>query len=395
MDGRLLNRTFALRTLEILVLADLSLPAWSQTITPTAQTTLDPAPWVSPRASGMGGALSTSADNLDAMYYNPAGIGGQIYGGKADKEPFVRQVVFPRVGLSMNDNASELNNEFTAAGAKTNATTGAAVIKDHQGERQYGRMSVSPVGLFLGRLGVVPVIDHQIAAIPQNTDDSDVELRYRSFSGALIGTSVTDPKGYLSLGASTQVGTISETYGTLPYKDLVDVTARNAFIAANEKTYQATGMNAGMVLRVPNKWSPSLAVVARDVGNTKNTAQKGTTDPLVVQEDLTAGFGVSPLLGKWGQLNLTVESGYLTDKHTAANKKLRSGVELLLGGKNSRALFGLRAGGTSAGASYGAHLNIGLIGIEASSHAVDIGIENERVIERRNSASAYVDVASF
>ena len=252
-----------------------------------------------------------------------------------------------------------------------------------------------PVGLFLGRLGVVPVIDHQIAAVPQNTDNSDVELKYRSFSGALIGSSVSDPKGFLSLGASMQVGTISETSGTIPYVDLVDVNKRAAFLSENEKTYQASGINVGMIVRAPNKWSPSLAVVARDMGNTKNAAQKGADTPLVIQEDLTAGFGLSPQIGKWGHLNLTVESGYLTDKHTAAHKKIRAGAELLLGGRNSRSTLGLRAGGNSAGASYGAHLNVGLIGVEVSSHAVDIGIDNERVIERRTSASAYVDVASF
>ncbi len=385
MDGRLIVIAFFV----------MSLPAWGQSTSPTAQTTLDPAPWVSPRASGMGGALSTSADNMDALYFNPAGIGGQIYGGKPDKTAFVQQVIFPSLGMTMNDNASKLNNEFSSSGAKTNANTGAMVVKDHQGERQYARGSFVPVGLFLGRLAVVPVIDHQIAAVPQNTDNSDVELKYRSFSGALIGSSVSDPKGFLSLGASMQVGTISETSGTIHYVDLVDVEKRAAFLSENEKTYQASGINVGMIVRAPNKWSPSLAVVARDMGNTKNAAQKGADTPLVTQEDLTAGFGLSPQLGKWGHFNLTVESGYLTDKHTAAHKKIRAGAELLFGGRNSRSTLGLRAGGNSAGASYGAHLNIGLIGVEVSSHAVDIGIDNERVIERRTSASAYVDVASF
>lgn len=374
-------------------------PSWlyaQTTTTSTAKTMLDPAPWVSPRASGMGGALSTTAENIDAMYYNPAGIGGQTYGGKSDKEPFVRQVVFPRIGLSLNSNASRLNNEFTSSGARTNAEAGAMQIKDHEGERQYARASFTPVGLFLGRIGVVPVVDQQIAAIPQNTDNSDIEFRYRSFSGALIGSSVTDTKGVVSLGVSTQVGTISETYGTIPYTDMVDVTKRNAFMKDSEKVYQAKAMHAGAIIRAPNKWSPSLAVVARDAGSTQNAAQKGTTEPLITQEDLTAGFGLSPQIGKWGRFNLTLESGYLTAVHMAASKKLRMGMELLIGhSQDSRALFGVRAGGTSAGASFGAHINLGLIGFEVSSYAVDIGVDNERVLERRNAATAYVDVASF
>ena len=104
MDARLIGISFFV----------MSMPAWGQSTSPTAQTTLDPAPWVSPRASSMGGALSTSADNMDAMYYNPAGIGGQIYGGKPDKTALVQQVIFPRLGMTMNDNASKLNDEFSS-----------------------------------------------------------------------------------------------------------------------------------------------------------------------------------------------------------------------------------------------------------------------------------------
>ncbi|MEI6399197.1 MAG: hypothetical protein WCO71_10535, partial [Pseudomonadota bacterium] len=60
-----------------------------------------------------------------------------------------------------------------------------------------------------------------------------------------------------------------------------------------------------------------------------------------------------------------------------------------------KSILGLRVGGNDAGASYGAHLNVGLMGLEAESHAVDIGIDNERLIERRSSAVISINVASF
>ena len=37
---------------------------------------LDPEPLVTPRANAFGGASRTVAGNVDALYYNPAGIGG-------------------------------------------------------------------------------------------------------------------------------------------------------------------------------------------------------------------------------------------------------------------------------------------------------------------------------
>lgn len=360
-----------------------------------SKTMLDPAPWVSPRANGMAGALSSSSENMDAFYYNPASIGGNSYTGSSEKQPFVRQVFFPRAGLTINENAVKLNNDFTASSAQQHAAAGAAVIKTHDGKRQYARASMSPLGLFLGRFGVAPVMDQQLAAVPKNTDNSDVEFRYRTFSGLLVGGSLSDPKSYLSLGASTSVGTIEETHTTAPYVDMVDVEKRKEILSANKSTYAARGVNVGGLIRLPNKANPTLAVVARDMGNTKNSPSRGDT-PLITQEDLTIGFGLAPAIGKVSRLKFSLEAGYLTDKHQAAGKKLRGGVEWTFGRQeDSRALLGLRAGGNSAGASFGAHLNLGLIGIEASSHAVDIGINNERLIERRNSAVVFVDVASF
>ena len=366
----------------------------STSSTPNAKTTLDPAPWASPRAEGMGGALSTVADDLDAVYYNPAGIGGQTFEGRPVKTPWLRRLIFPRMGATANQNAIKLNEEFKASGAQNDAQAGAAILNTHEGDRQYARVSASPIGLILGRVALVPAFDQQIAAIPQGDNNSDVEFRYRTFSGAWVGSSVTDAKGHLSLGVSTQLGTIEETTGTSPYVDMVDVSKRKSILKNAKKTYKAKGSNIGLTWRVPHSWSPTLAIVSRNVGSTKNPSTDHANEPLRIQEDVTAGFGLSPVMS-WGQINWVVEAGYLTDKNTAARKKLRSGIELLIGGQGSLAVVGLRAGATEAGASGGLSVNLGILGIEASTHAVDVGVDNERVIEQRYSGTVSIDVASF
>jgi hypothetical protein len=371
-------------------------PVQAQTNSETAThtTVLDPGPFVSPRAHGMAGALSTSADGADAFYYNPASIDGQMYQGKNEKKPFVRQLFFPRFGLTINENATRLNSEFEKEGAQNSAAEGAAIIKAHEGERQYARASFTPIGLFIGSLGVVPVLDQQIAAVPQNTDNSDVEFRYRTFSGAVLGASVSDPKGYLSFGGSAQAGTIEETYATKPYVDMVDQKAKAEILAANKKVYESRTQHVGLLARAPKKWNPSFSLVARDIGNTVMKAPDGTK--LTIKEDLTAGVGVAPAIGKYMRFNFSIEAGHLTNKRIPASKKMRTGVEVLFGDdQGSKSLLGLRAGANSAGASYGMHLNLGLIGVEASSQAVDIGVNSERVIERRSSGVVFIDVASF
>ena len=56
---------------------------------------------------------------------------------------------------------------------------------------------------------------------------------------------------------------------------------------------------------------------------------------------------------------------------------------------------GLYKMASSLGASFGVALNLGLIGLEASSTGVDIGVGNEKMLERRLMGTLYVNVAEF
>lgn len=363
--------------------------------TADAETVLDPSPFVSTRAASMGGALSTLADDMDAIYYNPAGLGRLGFSGKADPGPFVRGFYFPYAGLSLNQKAGSVRNEFNSKNASKDAQAGAAVMDANAGDRQYARASVVPMGVLFGRAAIVPLLDSQIAAVPQGGDTGEVKLRYRSFSGLLVGTSVADNANRFSLGFSQVIGTIEETYGTFKYVDMVDVQQRKAILSENRKTYAAKGTNVGMTMRIPKSIVPTFSLVARNIGNTKNSASKNGDSPLIYEEDLTAGISISPPVGRIGRLNMIVEGGYLSQKEMSARKKVRGGMELLLGGSTSKSLAGIRAGGNDAGWSAGLHLNLDLIGVEIESHAVDVGINNNRLIERRQSIVGYIDLASF
>ena len=360
-----------------------------------ASTVLDPSPFSTCRAAGLGGALSTLANDVDAIYYNPAGIGATGLSGKRNDNSMVKAMYFPFAAVSLNQNAGAVRSEFNAQQAQNDASAGAAIIDANAGKRQFARASIMPFGLVMGRAAVVPVIDHQLAAVPVGDGTGDVNLRYRTFSGLLFGASAADTSNKFSLGVSQAYGTIEETSGAFSYVDMVDSYQRKKILKNNRATYAAKSINAGFTLRMPKGANPAFSLVARNMGNTRNTAKANADEPLVYDEDLTMGFSISPELGHFGRLNFIVEGGYLTQKQMAARKKLRGGVELLLGGDTGKSLFGIRAGGTDAGWSAGLHLNLGLIGVEVESHAIDIGANNNRLIERRNSGIVYIDLGSF
>jgi len=363
--------------------------------TEESDTILDDAPFTTARANALGGALSTIAEGLDAIHYNPAGIGGLGFDASPRKSPFTSTFVFPYGGVSLNQTADTVRKEFSAKGAQSDANAGAAIMDAHAGKRQYLRATLMPLGFISGRIAVAPTIDHQIAAVPVSGSPGQVRLRYRTFSGTMIGSSVADYANRISLGVSQTIGTIQETYGTFDYLDFADVGKRKTVLGENRRTYTASATNVGLSLRLPKKISPTFSVVARNMGNTKNRSTNPADEALYFDEDLTVGASISPKLGKIGRFNALLEASRLTQRHTPAIKKIHAGVELLVGGDNGLAPVGIRLGGNEAGISYGMHLNLALIGIEAESHAVNIGINNSRVIERRTSFISYINIASF
>jgi hypothetical protein len=357
---------------------------------------IDDVPIVAPRVRSMAEAATPFVDGFDALYYNPAGIDGNTYYGEMPKKNFIRHLYLPRVGAVANQNAVGMNSEFSRSGATTNSDKGSVLVKDFEGKHAYGRFSLSPVGLFLGSFAVVPVMDQQISAIPSSDPNSDIKFHYRNFNGTLVGWSLTDPKNrYFSFGVSSAVGVIDDVNTSSSYKTLVNATDRDEVFKANSKTYDLSTQCFGLNITPPKKWNPRMSLVLRNFKNVEMTASDGVSK-LAIKEDVTAAIGLAPRIGKMGRFKMSVEGTHLTDSSYSLQDKPRVGMEVTFGSsEDSQALFGLRSGYQATGASGGLHLNLGLIGFEASTYAVEIGSKDERNVERRGSITLFIDPGSF
>ena len=360
------------------------------------KTVLDESPFISARAAGMGGALSTLADGIHAPFYNPAGIGGIHWGRK--KPPAVRQLHFPYLGIGANENAGELNREFTTSEDSSNRVIGKAIVDANAGKRQYARAS----GLFslvISRLALIQYQDSQIAAF-RKTDETDGEISaaIRSQSGTGFGFSISDARETLYLGAFSSFNYRKVFAGDFNYDQLVRQEERKTFFVPRQKKYTGLSSHAGMIWVMGNYWRPSFALVSKNLGGSLyhyqgdqsliNPDEKTIED----KENITIGFSLSPRLGRQGAFNFIVEGQHLMEKEVALNKKFRTAMELNLGGFGSDAIFGARAGYNLAGASFGFSLNLDLVQFELASHAEDIGIGNRHVVERRNMGVFSVNV---
>lgn len=393
------------RTLAIVTLALASGHALGQDETSpspeeNARSVLDDAPILSPRAAGMGGAVSTVADDMDALFTNPAGIGGLGW-GKRDV-PWVRKLYFPWFGAATNENSRELIGDFRGSDAQDDDAVGKAILDAHAGERQYARATAA-TGMVFGRTMVAPYYDNQIAATAAGDGTNLIEMRHRATSGVAYGWSAQDTEGRFALGYSGYTASRTETFGSFAYDDMIVKETRSELLDAATHKYSATGHNAGLVWRLGKTAAPTLGVYARDLGDTKYNVTKASetavTPPedVVVKQNVTAGFSLTPQLGRSSRLTLQLEAARIEDPDVELAKKFRVGLELTAfgAGAGSYALVGLRAGYDAAGVSAGTSLNLGLIVLEAALQSVDIGIGNEKVVERRLLGTIYVNVAEF
>lgn len=358
---------------------------------PTVNSVIDEGPFPLPRTAGMGGAISPVADDLDAALGNPAGIGGMRW-GKA-KLPWIRKLYFPRLGAAANNESQQLSEEVRSSNAMSDKEVGRAIVDAHGGKRQYARANIA-TGLVLGRTILLPFTDHQIAATARGQGSDLIDLRARSLTGAGFGFSATDPAESFALGYFGYGGQRSEAQGAFLYQDFTDRELAAKSLKEKQTNYTGSSHNAGLRFRLHKRWEPTLAIVGKDIGDSRWAAEAGKED-LVVKQDAVVGFSLSPPVGKTSHLHVVLEAFRLLDPDTSLTKKYRAGFEWSLGGFGSHATLALRGGVAQSGGSAGLQLNLGLIAIEAATEAVDIGAGNQKVIEQRYLGVFHVNVAEF
>lgn len=356
-----------------------------------SQIVLDESPYVTTRAAGMGGALSTLAEGVDAPYYNPAGIGGLDLGNT--KQPTVRHLNFPYIGASLNENASKIVRDPKSS-ASPDESVSDGINNAITGKRQYGRGSAM-MNIVVGHMMLLVSDDTQLAAFkePSPTDgQGQIAIGYREQTTTGLGFSMVNPKETFHLGLFSSYNTRKLFTGSFDYTELDSEPERHEVIASNSKSFHGVSTNLGILWIMSKRLRPALGIVLHDIGNTNySSGADDAVDPaqekfIAVKQNATVGFSISPQLGRFAIMNFIVEEQDIGNRDVAVNKKFHTGLEFTFFGHGSEAPIGIRTGYNLAGVSYGLNFNLGLIQVEVASSAQDIGIGNLHVVERRNSA---------
>ncbi|NBQ53969.1 MAG: hypothetical protein EBU49_10365, partial [Proteobacteria bacterium] len=227
-------------------------------------------------------------------------------------------------------------------------------------------------------------------------DNATISTAYRIRSGAGYGFSFSEPKGLVNVGIFRNVFTQTDVTGDATYDQLITTSERSSFISDNKKQFTGTDDTVGVLWRMSEKLAPTLGMTLHHFNGTKYTSGTDGVDSYTVPQDLTIGFSMTPKNKGEARVAFCIEADRLLQKEITLEKKIHTGVELTLGRlPGSYAAAALRAGWEYAGPSMGLFLNGGLINLEISSRAEDIGAGNKRVIERRLNGTVFVNVAEF
>lgn len=373
------------------------------------------------RPIGMGDAFTAVANDENAVWTNPAGIGRSR---KARSRNFMNVSKAPNIIAGANTEGRTFYTSFQSAQDK-NIEAILADAEDLGDKPFWARGAAFPVILFnAGRespmaFGLYSNTTTK-AVIPKDTPEvARVEA-------------ISDMGGVLTLGYTTDANRFNVGLQVRPvmryaYEDriasevLLDKTAFQSEIQANSNVSQAVGADFGVMWTVADFWFPTVGVSVLNLptgckgdylnpftrkrenvcgtvysGDFANEDALSTVDPT----DVRVGVSITPRLGRKLNMRFALDAHHipLGDASQSyglggieASKLVHGGIELFVGNPLLISPFSLRAGYSQGFATMGASLNLSFMTLEFATFGRDVSSSSSPIEDRRMLGSFTFD----
>lgn len=316
--------------------------------------------WTSTRAAGMGNAYTAVVDDVDSLFYNPAGLAlNRSYGLEVLGLDFGLNKVGSLDDFSdwMDSNQDLVEIMDNLYGRRVWVNTQARSIV-YIPSAAFGVFGVGNGGIALHN----PVLP---------TLHTDVRMDYGMIGG--IGVNVIDELldvGFSVTRIDRQGATLplgAETMANLDMDDLMDQLKSKGV---------GYSVDIGMRLTSPYDYQPTLSFVWRDVGDTRFRLRSGTHAFASQKSEMILGMTAKvdmPLV----TVQPAVEIRKVSDRDMALNQKLNFGVEIDL------PILDVRGGFHQGYYSLGLGIDLFLMRLEVATYGVEMGAYPGQAEDRR------------
>ena len=321
------------------------------------------------RMLGMGGASIAVANDETAVFSNPAALGKL-------RDPFFT-IIDPEIELGEDTSSFLTGFDLNVLGLEAILTK----INEHPGRNFHLRTQIFP-SIVVPNFAAGVMLKYEINGT-LNTTTSEIELNYRNDFVGVLGYDLRLFDGRLKVGFSAR------------YINRSEITDKNPIATSNlARTIDDTAQNggalaadAGIIITMPWRWLPTLAVVGRDLGNTSFSLGAGFasgdgTDPETVKQSIDASIAIFPIMGNRARTTITVEMRDILsddeDDKADVMRRLHTGVEL-----NFSDIFFIRGGLNQRYWTAGVEFAIMNIQFQIASYGEEVGTATTPAEDRR------------
>lgn len=279
------------------------------------------------RSLGMGGAGIAITSDETSLFRNPANLGSirDFYGTILDPEFEATKNFTDQVSSGSTTKAFDITEVKNS-------------LDSHRGSYYHAKMQLTPS--FVRRnFGFGLIYKNEISA-EMNAAGTQMDTKYQSDMGAIIGSDLRLFDGRIKIGASAKI------INRIEVNNPILSTAGPLDIGTIGSEGTAVAFDGGLLLQAPWAMLPTIGAMVHDVGDTVFDKKDGvrehtSTRPETVKQSIDVAATLFPIHGNGLRSVWTLEYSDISNSRndTDSAKRIHAGVEL-----NYHDLVFLRAG---------------------------------------------------
>jgi hypothetical protein len=319
----------------------------------------------SPQGLGMGNALTADASGYQSIYYNPAGVANQL------KKKWEVNLLDIEGGLGLNSVGRVWKNQSFGPYRLFGE------LKQNPGNYYYLNSASIPSftmrGFSISLLG-----SYQFAA---QSDGTALDTDFRQDTGVAFAFGRSFAGNILKLGVTGKALIRNQMKGVFSHDSLANL--NDSTFPTLFKEGWGLGVDAGMLIVLPEKFLPTFGLVWKDMFGTHfhsshilNSQATGTPD--TISQSVNAAISFHPILSATMKSTFALEYKHLELGQLQFRKHLHAGIQV----EHIKELYfwaGLYQLYFTGGVGY----RVKGGNLELSTYAVDVGEGNSNVENRR------------